>query len=132
MSKDIVLNLTGKKVVDKEDVYVTPDDKLLEKLSKLCQFKSTPYGDSIAVRCDKYLDLILKYCNGKEELRTYYTAPLPTTDYFYIIMIDVPNYMIGTLEELLCNDCFPDYKKITIVYPHYNKAGEIRANVYTD
>ena len=131
MSKDIVINLTGKKVVDKEDVYITPDDKLLEKLNKLCQFKSTPYGDSIADRCTKYLDLVLKYCNGKEELRTYYTAPFPNKDYFYIIVIDVPNYMIGTLEELLCNDCFPMYKKIAIVYPHYNKDGDIRANVYT-
>ncbi len=132
MSKDIVLNLTGKKVVDKEDIYITPDDKLLEKLNKLCQFKSTPYGDSIADRCTKYLDLVLKYCNGKEELRTYYTAPFPNKDYFYIIVIDVPNYMIGTLEELLCNDCFPMYKKIAIVYPHYNKDGDIRASVYTD
>ncbi len=132
MSKNIIINLTGKKVVDKEDVYITPDDKLLEKLNKLCQFKSTPYGDTIADRCDKYLKLILKYCNSNIELRTHYTAPFPVKDYYYIIMIDVPNYMIGTLEELLCNDCFPKYKKITIVYPHYNKDGDIKANVYTD
>ena len=132
MSKDIIINLTGKKVVDKEDVYITPDIELLEKLNKLCQFKSTPYGDNIDDRCIKYLDLVLKYCIGKEELRTYYTASVPIKDYFYIIMIDVPNYMIGTLEELLDNDCFPKYKKITIVYPHYNKDGDIRANVYTD
>ena len=31
MSKDIVLNITGKKVVDKEDVYITPVNKLLKK-----------------------------------------------------------------------------------------------------
>lgn len=128
MSKDIILNLTGKKVVDKEDVYITPDDKLLEKLNKLCQFKSTPYGDSISDRCDKYLKLVLNYCKDKKELKTYYHS---NSDYYYTIMIDVPNYMVGTLEELLDNDCFPAYRKITIVYPHYNKDGDIRANVYT-
>jgi hypothetical protein len=128
MSKDIVLNLTGKKVVDKEDVYITPDDKLLEKLNKLCQFKSTPIGDSISDRCDKYLNLVLKYCKGKEELKNYNSEK---TYHYYYIMVDVPNYMVGTLEELTDNDCFPDYEQIAIVYPHYNKAGDIRANVYT-
>lgn len=129
MSKDIVINLTGKKVVDKEDVYITPDDKLLEELDKLTHFKSTPYGDSITDRCDKYLNLILKYCKDKEELKTYYNHS--NLEYYYNIMIDVPNYMVGTLEELTYNDCFPEYKKISIVYPHYNKDGNIRASVYT-
>lgn len=128
MSKDIILNLTGKVVVDKNDIYVTPDDKLLEKLNKLCQFKSTPYGDNIAGRCDRYLDLVLEYCKDKEELKTYYHS---NSVYYYNIMVDIPNYMIGTLEELTDNDCFPDYRRITIVYPHYNKDGAIRANVYT-
>lgn len=128
MSKDIVLNLTGKKVVDKEDIYITPDDKLLEKLNKLCQFKSTPYSDSISARCDKYLELVLKYCKSKEELKTYYHS---NPEYYYNVMVDIPNYMIGTLEELTDNDCFPEYQQIIITYPHYNKDGDIRASVYT-
>ncbi len=128
MSKNIIINLTGKKVVDKEDVYITPDDKLLEKLNKLCQFRSTPYGDSISDKCDKYLNLVFKYCNSKKELKPYYYSSL---DHYYTIMIDVPNYMVGILEELTDNDCFPEYKKISIVYPHYNKDGDIRASVYT-
>lgn len=125
MSKDIILNVTGKTVVDKEDVYISATAEIVEKLNKLTQFKSTPYGDSIAVKCDKYLKLVSQYCKTKEELKNFRYCD---DDQYYIVLVDVPNFMVGTFEQIL-ND-WDEYKNLVFVYPHYNKAGEIRANIY--
>lgn len=126
MAKDIILITTGKTVVDKENVYMSISDELVEKLNKLTQFRSTPQGDSISERCDRYLKLIRNYCNSKEELKNFRPCE---DDGYYIVMVDVPNFMVGTFEQIV-ND-WEEFKEFVLVYPHYNKDGNIRANVYT-
>lgn len=127
MEKHTILNLTGKEVVDTEYNYITPDSEFLDKLNKLCYFRTTPYGDSISTKCDKYLNMILIYCKLNMDI----------VSGQYDILIDVPNYMKSTLEELVLgikynrySEYFSKYKILNIMYPHYDKDGRIRASVY--